>query len=204
MKNIKLRTKKIKINEEDIAQTITDPTLLNQSMQLQNEKQKKQEEFNKAQEEFNKKQEQYNKDMKNINDKFAQLLKQQATISKNKQSQNENIKYKGNKIFESQNKKDLLIDIITKVLKNKEYDFSYELSEDEIRRLSRKIYDYLNENKDKEIKWNKDVRYVIKNYILNHNLISWSQTEINTFNDELYDEIKNNEIYKDKFKEYID
>lgn len=207
---MKLRIKRQNtINEDDIAtQTITDPNLLSQSMQLQNEKQKVQEEFNKAQEEFNKKQEEYNKKMEVINNKFAQLTKQQEAISKNTsntQVQTESYNFvKGNhRLFESASKKSLLNDAISNVLElNAEY-FSYDLSKDEIRRMARKINDFLTENKDNEITWVDDVRPMIKNYVLKHNTISWSQSEINDFNDLLEDELLEDDVYNEQFSEYM-
>lgn len=211
---MKLRIKKV-VNEDtpivSVApeQTITDPSLLSQVQQLQNDKQRIQEVFNKAQEEFNKKQEDYNKQIKNIEDKLAQLMKKQEEISKNSNQQptqqTESIKYKvirsNKKLFEGTTKRSLLEDAITNCLSFDSDVFSYELSKDEIRRLARKINDYLSENKEDEVLW-EDVRYVIKNYILKHNSISWSQSEINEFNDRLEEEL-NNEIYDKEFSKYF-
>ena len=211
---MKLRIKKA-VNEDtpivSVApeQTITDPSLLSQVQQLQNDKQRIQEVFNKAQEEFNKKQEDYNKQIKNIEDKLAQLMKKQEEISKNSNQQptqqTESIKYKvirsNKKLFEGTTKRSLLEDAITNCLSFDSDVFSYELSKDEIRRLARKINDYLSENKEEEVLW-EDVRYVIKNYILKHNSISWSQSEINEFNDRLEEEL-NNEIYDKEFSKYF-
>lgn len=211
---MKLRIKKV-VNEDTPVtsatpeQTITDPSLLSQVQQLQNDKQKIQEIFNKAQEEFNKKQEDYNKQMKDIEGKLAQLMKKQEEISKNSNQQptqqTESVKYKiirsNKKLFEGTTKRSLLEDAITNCLSFDSDVFSYELSKDEIRRLARKINDYLSENKDKEVFWG-DVRYVIKNYILKHNSISWSQSEINEFNDRLEEEL-NKEIYDKEFSKYF-
>lgn len=211
---MKLRIKKAVNEDTPIVsaapeQTITDPSLLSQVQQLQNDKQRIQEVFNKAQEEFNKKQEEYNKQIKNIEDKLAQLMKKQEEISKksNQQptQQTESVKYKvirsNKKLFEGTTKRSLLEDAITNCLSFDSDVFSYELSKDEIRRLARKINDYLSENKEDEVLW-EDVRYVIKNYILKHNSISWSQSEINEFNDRLEEEL-NNEIYDKEFSKYF-
>lgn len=211
---MKLRIKRQNtiVNEDDAPQAITDPSLLKDSMQLQNEKQKIQEIFNKAQEEFNKKQTEYNKKMEVINDKLAQLMKKQQELSKGnsnsgnllqpqKESLNVIIK-KSNRLFESATKKSLLKDAITKVLGDNAEDFSYDLSEDEIRRMARKINDFLSDNKNEEITWADDVRHMIKNYVLKHNTISWSQSEINDFNDLLEDELLNDE-YSEQFGKYM-
>ena len=202
---MKLRIKKNKerINEEDAATTITDPSLLDQAQQLQNDKQKLQDEFNKAQTEFNKAQEKFNKEVKIIDDKYAQLLKKQEILSKsNPQPQQESFNYKnGKRLFEGAGKKDLLVDALTEILTTNEEDVSYDLSKEEIRRVARKINDYLREHKNQDITW-EDVRYVIKNYFIKHNVISFSQTEINLLNDLLEDYLKDNEIKE--FSEYFE
>lgn len=210
---MKLRLKKQNntVNEEDIpAQTITDPTLLAQTTQLQNDKQKIQNEFNKVQEEFNKKQEEYNKKMADIDNKLAQIMKQQEQISKNNntqpQQQTESFSFGRNKravLFEGVTKKSLLVDAITKVLSDNAEDFSYDLSSDEIRRMARKINDFLTDNKNEDIFWSEDVRHMIKNYVLKHNTISWSQSEINLFNYLLEEELLNDEIYNEQFDKYM-
>jgi hypothetical protein len=204
---MKLRIKKKKeekINEEDVATTITDPSLLGQAQQLQNDKQKLQDEFNKAQTVFNKAQEKFNKEVKIIDDKYAQLLKKQEILSKSnpQQPQQESFNYKnGKRLFEGAGKKDLLVDALTVILTGNEEDFSYDLSQEEIRRVARKINDYLREHKNQDITW-EDVRYVIKNYFIKHNVISFSQTEINLLNDLLEDYLKDNEIKE--FSEYFE
>lgn len=214
---MKLRIKRqnTRVNEEDVVQqTITDPNLLSQSMQLQNDKQKIQVEFNKVQEEFNKKQEEFNKKIADIDNKLTQLMKKQEEISKNSGNSNQNQQVtaqkesfnalcnKSNRLFESATKKSLLTDAITKVLGDNADDFSYDLSEDEIRRMVRKINDFLSDNRNEEITWTDDVRHMIKNYVLKHNTISWSQSEINDFNDLLEDELLNDE-YSEQFGKYM-
>lgn len=213
---MKLRIKRQNaiVNEDDVAtaQSITDPDLLRDSMQLQNEKQKLQDEFNKVQADFNKKQEVFNKKVKVINDKLSKLMKKQEEISK-KNNLNQNgqpqqteslvIKMSNNRLFESTTKRSLLIDAITKVLSDNADDFSYDLSSDEIRRMARKINDFLSDKKNEEITWVDDVRHMIKNYVLKHNTISWSQSEINDFNDLLEEELLNDEIYDEQFGKYM-
>ena len=167
---MKLRIKRQNaiVNEDDVAttQSITDPDLLRDSMQLQNEKQKLQDEFNKVQADFNKKQEVFNKKVKVINDKLSKLMKKQEEISK-KNNLNQNgqpqqteslvIKMSNNRIFESTTKRSLLNDAITKVLSDNADDFSYDLSSDEIRRMARKINDFLSDKKNEEITWVDDL-----------------------------------------------
>lgn len=213
---MKLRIKKKKeekINEEDITtSTITDPSLFSQLQQLQNDKKRIQEEFNKEQENFNNIQEKFNNDMKVIDDKIALITQKQESINsqaeaeKNQQGEqnnNESIKHNKQlkKIFESETKKNLLVDAITNILVDNKEDFSYELSKDEIRRVARKINDYLSEHKKEDIIW-EDVRYVIKNYLIKHNTISFSQSEINLLNDLLEDYLIDNEEYKE-FSKYF-
>lgn len=201
---MKLRIKKHtnRVNEEDVgAATITDPSLVDKAQQLQNDKQKIQDEFNKAQTIFNKAQEKYNKEIKKVNDKYAQLLKKQEALNKSnpQQGQHESFKVKvGNRLFESASKKDLLVDAITYVLSENDESFSYDLSSEEIKRLARKINDYLTENKEKEILWD-DVRYVIKKYLIKHNTISFSQTEVNLFNDLLDAELLTHKEFEKYF-----
>lgn len=208
---MKLRIKKKtnKINEEDVnASNITDPALVSQAQQLQNDKQKIQDVFNKAQEIFNKAQEDYNNEMKNINDKLAQLMQKQESINakngNNNQQANESFKVKKNskRLFEGEAKKSLLVDALTDILTNNVEDFSYDLSKDEIRRVARKVNDYLTEHKNDNITW-EDVRIVIKNYLIKHNVISFSQSEINLLNDLLEEYILNNDEYKD-FNKYFE
>lgn len=208
---MKLRIKKKtnKINEEDVnTSNITDPTLVNQVQQLQNDKQKIQDEFNKAQEIFNKAQEDYNDKIKKINDRLAQLMKKQESINakngKNNQQTNESFKVKKNsiKLFEGEAKKNLLVDALTDILTDNKDEFSYDLSKDEIRRVARKINDYLTEHKNDNIVW-EDIRMVIKNYLIKHNSISFSQSEINLLNDLLEDYILNNNEYKE-FNKYFE
>lgn len=213
---MKLRIKKKKeekINEEDITtSSVTDPSLVSQLQQLQNDKKRIQEEFNKEQENFNNIQEKFNNDMKVIDDKIALITQKQETINaqaqaeKNQQGeQNTNESIKHNKqlkrIFESETKKNLLVDAITNILVENKEDFSYDLSKDEIRRVARKINDYLTEHKNEDIVW-EDVRYVIKNYLIKHNTISFSQSEINLLNDLLEDYLIDNEEYKE-FSKYF-
>lgn len=213
---MKLRIKKKKeekINEEDITtSSVTDPSLVSQLQQLQNDKKRIQEEFNKEQENFNNIQEKFNNDMKVIDDKIALITQKQETINaqaqaeKNQQGeQNTNESIKHNKqlkrIFESETKKNLLVDAITNILVDNKEDFSYDLSKDEIRRVARKINDYLTEHKNEDIVW-EDVRYVIKNYLIKHNTISFSQSEINLLNDLLEDYLIDNEEYKE-FSKYF-
>ena len=206
---MKLRIKKKtnKINEEDVnVSNITDPTLVSQAQQLQNDKQKIQDVFNKAQEIFNKAQEDYNNEMKNINDKLAQLMQKQESINaKNgNQQANESFKVKKNsrKLFEGEAKKSLLVDALTDILTDNKDEFSYDLSKDEIRRVARKVNDYLTEHKNDNIVW-EDIRMVIKNYLIKHNSISFSQSEINLLNDLLEDYILNNDEYKE-FNKYFE
>ena len=208
---MKLRIKKKtnKINEEDVnASNITDPTLVSQAQQLQNDKQKIQDVFNKAQEIFNKAQEDYNNEMKNINDKLAQLMQKQESINakngNNNQQANESFKVKKNskRLFEGEAKKSLLVDALTDILTNNVEDFSYDLSKDEIRRVARKVNDYLTEHKNDNIVW-EDIRMVIKNYLIKHNSISFSHSEINLLNDLLEDYILNNDEYKE-FNKYFE
>ena len=206
---MKLRIKKKtnKINEEEVnVSNITDPTLVSQAQQLQNDKQKIQDVFNKAQEIFNKAQEDYNNEMKNINDKLAQLMQKQESINaKNgNQQANESFKVKKNskKLFEGEAKKSLLVDALTDILTDNKDDFSYDLSKDEIRRVARKVNDYLTEHKNDNIVW-EDIRMVIKNYLIKHNSISFSQSEINLLNDLLEDYILNNDEYKE-FNKYFE
>ena len=68
--------------------------------------------------------------------------------------------------------------------------------------MARKINDYLSEHKNEDVVW-EDVRIMLKNYVLKHNTISWSHKEINIFNDELENELKNNDIYNKQFGDYI-
>lgn len=208
---MKLRIKKKtnKINEEDVnVSNITDPTLVSQAQQLQNDKQKIQDVFNKAQEIFNKAQEDYNNEMKNINDKLAQLMQKQESINakngNNNQQANESFKVKKNskRLFEGEAKKSLLVDALTDILTNNVEDFSYDLSKDEIRRVARKVNDYLTEHKNDNIVW-EDIRMVIKNYLIKHNSISFSHSEINLLNDLLEDYILNNDEYKE-FNKYFE
>ena len=206
---MKLRIKKKtnKINEEEVnVSNITDPTLVSQAQQLQNDKQKIQDVFNKAQEIFNKAQEDYNNEMKNINDKLAQLMQKQESINaKNgNQQANESFKVKKNsrKLFEGEAKKSLLVDALTDILTDNKDEFSYDLSKDEIRRVARKVNDYLTEHKNDNIVW-EDIRMVIKNYLIKHNSISFSQSEINLLNDLLEDYILNNDEYKE-FNKYFE
>lgn len=208
---MKLRIKRV--NEDapvvtsSTEQNITDPSLLSQAQQLQNDKQKIQEVFNKAQEVFNKAQEEYNKKMKVINDNFAQLMKKQEQLAKqnssNQQTESVKVKMTNRVLFEGVSKKNLLIDAINIALGEIENDFSYNLSSDEIRKMARKINDYLTENKDEDIIW-EDVRYVIKNYIIKHNTISLSHSEINIFNDALEDVLSTNEEFKKEFSKYFE
>lgn len=210
---MKLRIKRV--NEDTPTSTpqqnITDPSLLSQAQQLQNDKQKIQDTFNKAQTIFNKAQEEYNKQMKIVNDKLAQLMKKQESISNNNSNtqpvtqQTESVKFNKvkNILFESTSKKNLLVDAINIAFDNiKEEDFSYNLSSDEIRKMARKINDYLTENKNEDIIW-EDVRYVIKNYIIKHNTISLSHSEINIFNDELEEVLSTNEEFEKEFGKYF-
>lgn len=214
---MKLRIKRV--NEDTPVttpeQNITDPSLIEQMQQLQNDKQKLQDEFNKAQSVFNKAQEEFNKKTKIINDKIEQVVKKQESISKNKntsvvqpvqQKTTESVKYNRfsrNVLFESSSKKNLLVDAITMAFDNIiDEDFSYNLSSDEIRKMARKINDYLTENKNEDIIW-EDVRYVIKNYIIKHNTISLSHSEINIFNDELEKVLSTNEEFEKEFGKYF-
>lgn len=214
---LRLKRQNIKVNEDGVG--ITDPTLLSQSIQLHNEKQKIQDIFNKAQEEYNKAQENYNKQMKIINDKLAQIMKNQESLSKNSNTSNNSNQQPQNnqtttqqeslisrtskryKLFENESKKNLLVDAISDILDSNSDIFSYELSSDEIRRMARKINDYLNEHKKEDLIWSEDVRYMIKNYILKHNTISWSQSEINDFNNLLEEELLTN--YEEEFSKYL-
>ena len=215
---MKLRIKRV--NEDTPVatpeQSVTDPSLVEQIQQLQNDKQKLQDEFNKAQSVFNKAQEEFNKKTKIINDKIAQVVKKQETLSKNKntsvvqpvqQKTTESVKYdrfSRNVLFESSSKKNLLVDAITMAFDNIiDEDFSYNLSSDEIRKMARKINDFLTENKNEDIIW-EDVRYVIKNYIIKHNTISLSHSEINIFNDELEKVLSTNDEFKKEFGKYFE
>ena len=122
------------------------------------------------------------------------------TNNDNKESENseknESLKYKNyKKLFEGKNHKhDLLANAFANTIKK--IELSYVLSDIEIYRISRKINDILNKNKD-----NTDIlnvlRYEIKKYLLNHNTISLSQSEINKLLDEFEKELK-----KPKYSEF--
>lgn len=122
------------------------------------------------------------------------------TNNDNKESENseknESLKYKNYKrLFEGKNHKhDLLANAFANTIKK--IELSYVLSDIEIYRISRKINDILNKNKD-----NTDIlnvlRYEIKKYLLNHNTISLSQSEINKLLDEFEKELK-----KPKYSEF--
>lgn len=113
-----------------------------------------------------------------------------------KSEKNESLKYKNyKKLFEGKNHKhDLLANAFANTIKK--IELSYILSDIEIYRISRKINDVLNKNKD-----NTDIlnvlRYEIKKYLLNHNTISLSQSEINKLLDEFEKELK-----KPKYSEF--
>lgn len=113
-----------------------------------------------------------------------------------KSEKNESLKYRNyKKLFEGKNHKhDLLANAFANTIKK--IELSYVLSDIEIYRISRKINDILNKNKD-----NTDIlnvlRYEIKKYLLNHNTISLSQSEINKLLDEFEKELK-----KPKYSEF--
>lgn len=146
---------------------------------------------------------QFDREMQRIDDQILQLYNQQANKNKNIQQtqqtnqpqqaqQNESIKIKKiNKLFEGRNTKiELLNTAITNVFNN--IETSYSLSNIEINRLSRKINDTINNNKN-----NKNllsiVKFEIKKYLLNHNRISLSQSEINNLLDLLENELQKRE-----------
>lgn len=149
---------------------------------------------------------QFDREMQRIDDQILQLYNQQANKNKNVQQtqqtnqpqqaqQNESIKIKKiNKLFEGRNTKiELLNTAITNVFNN--IETSYALSNIEINRLSRKINDTINNNKNN--KNNKNllsvVKFEIKKYLLNHNRISLSQSEINNLLDLLENELQKRE-----------
>lgn len=123
------------------------------------------------------------------------------TNNDNKQSENseknESLKYKNyKKLFEGKNHKhDLLANAFANTIKK--IELSYILSDIEIYRISRKINDVLNKNKDNTDDILNVLRYEIKKYLLNHNTISLSQSEINKLLDEFEKELK-----KPKYSEF--
>lgn len=123
------------------------------------------------------------------------------TNNDNKESENseknESLKYKNyKKLFEGKNHKhDLLANAFANTIKK--IELSYILSDIEIYRISRKINDVLNKNKDNTDDILNVLRYEIKKYLLNHNTISLSQSEINKLLDEFEKELK-----KPKYSEF--
>ena len=96
-----------------------------------------------------------------------------------------------NRLFEGKNiKHDLLADAILNALSNN--DFSYTLSDTEIKRWARKFNDIFKENNNTD--W-KSIRIKIKEYILKQAKISMSHIEINNFLDNLEYELNTSEEY---------
>ena len=110
----------------------------------------------------------------------------------NQNNVTESIKIKfNNLLFEGKNiKHDLLSEAINDVLST--YNFSYTLSNAEIKRFARKFNDIFNENKDED--W-QTLRIKIKDYLLKHSKVSLSQIEINEFLDALEDVLSNDRKY---------
>ncbi len=197
------------VNEDnDATQNITSPELVQKLAQLQKQK--------------NDAKKRYDQEVQRLDDNIAQLMQQQAQINAQQQNQNnqqnnqntnqqnnqqnESINYSfRNRLFEGKNTKH---DLLAKAIQSSMINFSYILSNDEIKRLARKINDYLNSHKGEDDLWNS-VRIDVKIYLLNHNKISLSQSEINSFLDYLEDELQKREydvfsyLFDDKTDEIV-
>lgn len=142
--------------------------------------------------------EQYDRTCQRIDAQIIQLYNQQASINKQnaakKQNnqQNESVKY--HKINEGKNSNHELLSLAISNAING-LDISYSLSNVEINRLSRKINDVIKQHKNDNNALS-EIEYEIKKYLINHNRICLSQSEINMFIDSLEKELKSKEYKK--------
>ena len=136
--------------------------------------------------------EQYDRTCQRIDSQIIQLYNQQATINKQnslkKQNnqQNESVNY--SIINEGKNSNH---ELLAKAILNatSDLDMSYSLSNIEINRLSRKINDVIKRHKNDDNALS-EIEYEIKKYLINHNRICLSQSEINSFINSLEIELK--------------
>lgn len=142
----------------------------------------------------------YNRKIKRFDDQLLQLSRKQEEINIKNNQNKDNIKQNSNiendssanqseQMNEGKNyKHELLCTLIKKV--NNNLDLSYSLSDSDIFKMARKVIDTINKYKNDNDVVNK-LKYELKKYCLNHNKISLSQSEINTFLNELENVIIN-------------
>ena len=191
---VKLRIKRI---NEDTSR------LQQQKLTLLNNKQKIVQEFNKAQEVYNAAVKKRDLALKPIEDQLLQIEKQIASETGTNNITNNN---SNEALNEGANSKHaLLSSAIINAVNNS--DMSYELSLTEANRLARKINDFINSNKNNKNLYD-DMRMMIKKYFLNHKNISLSQSEINSFNDALKNELRNSKynvfnLFRNEYNELV-
>ncbi len=177
---VKLRIKRI---NEDASQ------LQQQKLTLLNDKQRITQEFNKAQEIYNNAIKKRDDALKPIEAKLLQIEQQLASETGTSNVSNNTNESPNEALNEGVNSKHTLLSgAIINAVNNS--DMSYELSTEEANRLARKINDFINSNKNSKTLY-EDMRMMIKKYFLNHKNISLSQSEINSFNDALKNELRN-------------